>query len=159
MLIVWPRQSEPAVRAHETTWEEAAREAWAMDAEKAKRVAILVAVFDDVIVGAWSASALEPDIRIPEGKTRNVSRSAFITRQDNRLDYLVGTASPWKRRRNPQTTVEVRDLPGAESFLSGTQSEHGIVRVGAYVLSVSPSGTAELQMPAGRVVTIRTIEN
>lgn len=155
-LVVWPRQSEPAVASGQISWEEAARSAWAMDADKANRVTILVAVFDDKIVGAWAATPQEPEISIPAGKSRNVSRSSFVTTADDRLSYLVGNSSPWHRRRNPQMTLEVRDLPGADSLIADTQSTHGIVRLGGFTLNVAPNGTAELQMPAGAELTVRT---
>ncbi|MFW3172576.1 hypothetical protein [Geodermatophilus sp. CPCC 206100] len=157
VLVVWPRQSEPAVTAGHITWEEAAREAWAMDQDKADRVRILVAVHDDVVVGAWAVVGVTHEASVPEGKTRMVSRSAFTTEADERLDYLVGTPSPKARQRNPQSTLELRDLPGAQELLSETEpSEDGLVRLGAYTLIVRADGRAEVHMPAGGALTIRT---
>lgn len=154
---VWPRQSEPAVRAGTMTWEEAAREAWAMDPNKADRVRALVAIHDDVVVGAWGVTSATHVAAVPPGKTRMVSRSEFTTVDEPRLAYLVGTASPLPRRRNPQTTIELRDLPGAESLWSQADPHpYGLVRLGEFTLTVSASGRAELHMPAGLSVTVRT---
>ena len=120
VAVVWPNQSESQVRAGEKTWEEVARGAWAMDAEKADRVRVLVAVFDDIVVRAWAVTNATHHTEIPEGKTRRVSRSTFEITAEARLDYLVGGPSPRARQRNPQATFELRDLqapsrsPGAQ---------------------------------------------
>src|ERR1035437_6053831 len=91
VAIVWPNQSEPLVRAKEMTWEEAACAAWAMDAEKADRVRVLVAVFD---AGAGGVPNAPHQAGVPGAKTRMVSRSTFETADDARLNYLVGGPSP-----------------------------------------------------------------
>lgn len=111
MLVVWPRQSAPSVLAGEITWEEAARKAWAMDRDKADRVAVLVAVHENTVVGAWAVRGAEHDVAVPAGKTRRVSRSRFAIAADPRLDYLVGIPSPWPPRRNPQTTLSCGTSP------------------------------------------------
>lgn len=154
---MWPRQSEPAVTAGYSTWEEAARKAWAMDPDKADRVRILIAVHDDVIVGVWSVVGVAHEASIPEGKTRMVSRSAFTTEADERLDFLVGTPSPKARQRNPQSTLELRDLPAAQELLGEAEPPaDGLVRLGLYTLIVRSDGRAEVHMPAGGALTIRT---
>jgi hypothetical protein len=157
VAVVWPRQSEPDVRAGRTTWQIAASEAWAMDPGKADRVGVLLAVFEEVVVGAWGVSGAMHESAVPPGKTRKVSRSAFDTFIDPRLDYLVGTPSPLPRRRNPQATFELRDLPGADTLLAGTDpAPHGLLRLGGYVLTVHEDGNAELRMPGGAELTVRT---
>ena len=151
VAIVWPNQSEPLVRVGEMTWEEAACGAWAMDAEKGDRVRVLVAVFDDIVVGAWAVTNAIHQAEIPEGKTRMVSRSTFETAADTRLDYLVGGPSPRARQRNPQATFELRDLPGAESLIgSAAPASSGLVQLGSFTLTVSEDGHADLHMPGWR---------
>src|ERR1700722_17754240 len=88
VLVVWPRQSEPLVRAGYRTWEEVSRRAWAMDPSKGDRVRVLVAVFDDVVVGAWAVRGATHETAVPEGKSRTVNRTTFNTVDDPRLDYL-----------------------------------------------------------------------
>jgi len=157
VAVVWPNQSESLVRAGEMTWIEVARGAWAMDAEKADRVRVLIAVFDDVVVGAWAVTNATHQAEIPEGKTRRVSRSTFETAADARLDYLVGGPSPRARQRNPQATFELRDLPGAESLIgSAAPTSFGLVQLGPFTLTVSEDGRADLHMPAGATLTVRT---
>ncbi len=86
-----------------------------------------------------------------------VSRSEFHTAVDPRLDYLVDGSSPVEARRNPQTTFELRDLPGAEGLIGSEEpAAHGIVRLGPYTLAVSSDGQAEVRMPAGTALTVRT---
>ena len=158
VAVVWPNQSEPLVRAGEMTWEEAARGAWAMDAEEANRVRVLVAVFDDIVVGAWSVTNAIHQAEIPEGKTRMVSRSTFETAADARLDYLVRGPSPRARQRNPQATFQLRDLPGAESLIgSAAPTSSGLVQLGPFTLTVAEDGRADLYMPAGATLTVRTV--
>lgn len=157
VAVVWPNQSELLVRVGERTWEEAARGAWAMDAEKADRVRVLVAVFDDIVVGAWRVTNAIHQAEIPEGKTRMVSRSTFETAADASLDYLVGGPSPRARQRNPQATFELRDLPGAESLIgSAAPTSSGLVQLGPFTLTVSEDGRADLHMPAGATLIVRT---
>ena len=156
VAVVWPRQSEPRVRAGDLTWEEAAREAWAMDSDKADRVRVLIAVFEDKIVGSWAVTGATHHAEIPEGKSRTVSRSRFHTADDGRLHYLVGADSPRPRQRNPQATFELRDLAGAEHLIGSSElAAHGLVRLGEFVLTVSDGGRAELRMPAGAALTVR----
>jgi hypothetical protein len=45
--------------------------------------AVLVAVFDDIAVGAWTVTNAIHQAEIPEGKTRMVSRSTFETAAEN----------------------------------------------------------------------------
>lgn len=157
VAVVWPRQSEPLVRAGHMTWEEAAREAWAMEIAKADRVRVLVAVFDDVVVGAWAVAGVTHETVVPEGKTRRVNRSSFDTVDDSRWSYLVGGPSPRPRQRNPQATLELRDLPGADVVIeTADQPNHGLVRLGDFTLTVTEDGRAELCMPAGVALTVRT---
>jgi hypothetical protein len=154
---VWPRQSAPAVLAGTLTWEEAAREAWAMAPAKADRVSVLAAVHDDVVMDAWSVVGAQHDIIVPAGKSRRVSRSKFTTVSDSRLSYLVGSPSTVPRRRNPQTTFELRDLPGSEALLQGDEpAAVGIVQLGAIILTVASAGRAHLQLPAGTILTVET---
>lgn len=159
VAIVWPRQSQPRVAAGEITWQEAAsgpETGWAMDADKAELVKVLIAVHDDKIEGAWGVNLVEHHAEAPPGKTRKVNRSRFHTVVDARLAYLVGMESPRSPRRNPQTTMELRDLPGHETLLgSAGQPAHGVVQLGAYVLLVTPDGRAELRVPHNAVFTVR----
>jgi hypothetical protein len=112
-----------------------------MDAEEVGRVRVLVAVFDDMVVGAWAVTNAIHQAEIPGGKTRMVSRSTFETAADARLDYLVGGPSPRARQRNPQATFELRDLPGAESLIvSAAPTSSGLVQLGPFILTVSEDG-------------------
>jgi hypothetical protein len=157
VAVVWPNQSEPLVRFGAMTWDVAARGAWAMDSEKADRVRVLIAVFDDIVVGAWEVTNATHEAEIPEGKTRMVSRSTFEMAADARLDYLVGGPSPRTRQRNPQATFELRDLPGAESLIRpAAPTASGMVQLGPFTLTVSEEGRADLHMPAGATLTVRT---
>ena len=158
VAVVWPRRSEPSVRSGEMTWEEAAREAWAMNPHKADRVRVLVAVFDDVVMGAWAVRGAAHQAMVPAGKSRSVSRSRFDTADDPRLDYLIGLPSPLVRRRNPQATFELRDLTGADALIGAAEpAAHGLVRLGEFTLTVFKNGSAELHVPAGAVLTVRTV--
>jgi hypothetical protein len=133
------------------------RPGWEMDAGKADRVRVLVAVFDDVVIGAWEVTGATHEAEIPEGKTRMVSRSTFDTAYDARLDYLVGGPSPRARQRNPQATFELRDLPGADSLIGPAEpTSSGLVQIGRFTLTVSDGGHAELHMPTGATLTVRT---
>jgi hypothetical protein len=157
VAVVWLHQTGPRVLAGEMTWEEAASEAWAMDADKADRVRVLVGVFQDKIQGAWAVTGAEHHAEVPEGKTRVVNRSLFETAEDSRLVYLVGMPSPVAGRRNPQMTFELRDLPGAAELIEATEpATHGVVQLGQFTLLVSESGDAELRMPSDAVLTVRT---
>jgi hypothetical protein len=157
VAVVWLHQTGPRVRAGEMTWEEAASEAWAMDADKADRVRILLGVFEDEIQGAWAATGAQHRAEVPEGKTRVVNRSVFHTAADPRLAFLVGMPSPVASRRNPQTTIELRDLPGSAALIETEEPPtHGVARLGPFILLVSERGDAELRMPAGTALTIRT---
>ncbi|MFD7020530.1 hypothetical protein [Streptomyces sp. NPDC059928] len=156
VAVVWLHQTGPRVLAGEMSWEEAASEAWAMDADKADRVRLLVGVFQDEIQGAWAVTGVEHHAEVPEGKTRVVNRSLFETAPDPRLGYLVGMRSPWASRRNPQMTFEMRDLPGATALIGGTErATHGVVQLGQFTLLVSENGDAELRMPPDAVLTVR----
>jgi hypothetical protein len=154
---VWLTSSAEEVRAGVKTWADAARDKWAMDAAKADRVSVLIAIDDtDDVVGAWSVTGVRNESSVPPGKTRRVNRALFDVEDDPALDFLLGP-SPWPRRRNPQTTVELRDVPGAQALISGDdRPQHGVVQLGQYKLAVSPSGSAELYVPAGATVTVKT---
>ncbi|PZS30312.1 MAG: hypothetical protein DLM61_11075 [Pseudonocardiales bacterium] len=157
VAAVWLHQTGPRVLADEMTWEEAASERWAMDADKADRVRVLIGVFQDQIQGAWAVTGAEHHAEVPEGKTRVVNRSLFKTAEDPRLAYLVGMPSPVTSRRNPQTTFELRDLLGAAALIEATEpATHGLVQLGRFTLLVSESGDAELRMPSDAVLTVRT---
>lgn len=92
---------------------------------------------------------------VPPGKQRLVSRSFFTIAADARLAYLVGMPCPLNRRRNPQATIELRDLPGAEILTKPSEvPATGTVRLGDYVLTVVGDGRAELRVPAGSAVTV-----
>ena len=156
VAVVWPRQNEPRVTAHEATWEEVSRGRWAMDPTKAERVRILVAIHDDVIRDAWAVTDVKHNAEVPAGKTRKVSRSTFTTAIDPRLAYLTGMDTPLPRRRNPQATMELRDLPGAGTLTeTAPLPPHGLVQLGDFTLSVSVDGRAELRIPVGAEITIR----
>jgi hypothetical protein len=159
VVVVWPRQSAPRVLAGEITWQEAASAEWArwaIEAEKAERATVLVAVHDDVIEGAWRVTGADHHAEIPPGKTRVINRSHFETVEDPRLAYLVKTPSTLLRRRNPQTTMELRDLPGAAALTASADPlAHGLVQLGQYTLVVFEDGTAELRVPVGAVFTVR----
>lgn len=161
VLFVWPRQHETLRRAGGSlvSPQEAASEAWAMDAAKAERVRILVSVFEGTIVGAWAVSGVTNELRAPEGKTRRVNRASFETHDDPRLHYLTGRASQLGPRRNPQATIEIRDLDGSDMLLEDPVDvpAHGVARVGDYVLSVLEDGSATLTYPASAPVTLRPV--
>jgi len=61
VAIVWPTANEPLVIAGHLTWEAAAREAWAMSADKAERVRILLAAtIANDIAAAWAVTGSSP---------------------------------------------------------------------------------------------------
>ena len=94
---------------------------------------------------------------IEASPTRLVNRSLFHTAADPRLAFLVGMPSPVASRRNPQTTIELRDLPGSAALIETAEpATHGVARLGPFILLVSERGDAELRMPAGTALTIRT---
>jgi hypothetical protein len=157
VAVVWLHQTGPRVLAGEMTWEDAASEAWAMEADKADRARILIGIFENVIRGAWGVAGAEHHAEVPEGKKRKVNRSLFKTVEDPRLAYLVGAPAPMSSRRNPQTTIELRDLPGASTLIEAAEPPaQGAVQLGQFTLLVSKGGEAELHMPAGTTLTIRT---
>jgi hypothetical protein len=157
VAVVWPRQSQVAVEAGETTWAEASRGDWAMDPKKADRVKALVAVHDDVVVGAWAVSGATHTKRAPVGKSREVNRSRFNIVEEPRLAGLVGGPSPHPRQRNPQTTIELRDLDGGSALLGDAEArQHGVVTLGDFILRVNEEGDADLYVPNGTTVTVRT---
>jgi hypothetical protein len=157
VAVVWPRRSESLVRTARVTWETVARGRWAMDPAKADRVRVLLAVFDDVVKGAWAVTGVTHQVEVPAGKSRQVSRSEFDVVHDRQLDYLVEGASPLGRRRNPQATMALRDLPGASALVEPADlPAHGVVRLGEFTLRVFEDGHADLQMPVGAALTVRT---
>lgn len=154
-LVVWPRQSETGVSSGDVTWAEAARGAWAMDSAKAAAVELLLAVGrDDRIVGAWRVVGVEHASATPPGKSRVVNRSSFDLVEDPELNQLVGMPSPVPRRRNPQTTLPLAEIPGLAVQESGGK-RHGSARVGAYRLTVYADGRAEVVVPVDGVLTVR----
>ena len=159
VVVVWPRQSQSRVLAREITWQEAASAEWArwaIEAEKADRATVLIAIHDDVVEGAWRVIGATHYPEVPLGKTRMINRSHFQTVEDPRLAYLVKTPAPLPRRRNPQTTMELRDLPGADALIAAAKPPaHGLVQLGQYTLVVSEDGTAELRIPPGAMFTVR----
>lgn len=81
-------------------------------------------------------TAVENVTATPAGKTRRVNRATFTVKDDPRLGYLI-THSQWRRRRNPQTTIQVRDLPDADRLLADTPAPvTGTVSLGPFVLTV-----------------------
>lgn len=157
VAVVWPRQSQALVNFGAMTWEDAARGGWAMESGRADRVRILIAVFEDIVVGAWGVRGATHQAEIPDGKSRMVNRSWFETVDDARLSYLIGGRSPRPRQRNPQATFALRELPGADVLVGDTPPpDHGLVQLGQFTLTVSEDGRAELNMPAGATLTIRT---
>jgi len=157
VLVVRPRQSAPDVHAGLMTWEQAARESWAMAQDKAERVVALLAVHEEQIVGGWAVTGVSHDVAVPAGKSRNVSRSAFTTAPDARIAKLVGTPSQWAPQRNPVSTHELRDVRGLEVLLQdpAPTTTHGVVELGDYRLIVQADGRAELIVPSGSAVTVR----
>ena len=159
VVVVWPRQSQSRVLAREITWQEAASAEWArwaIEAEKADRATVLIAIHDGVVEGAWRVIGATHYPEVPLGKTRMINRSHFQTVEDPRLAYLVKTPAPLPRRRNPQTTMELRDLPGADALIAAAEPPaHGLVQLGQYTLVVSEDGTAELRIPPGAMFTVR----
>jgi hypothetical protein len=159
-LFVWPRQSEIELRAGGgRSRKDAASSAWAMDRTKADRVRVVISVYDGIIVGAWSVNASTSTLEAPEGKTRRVNRASFDTYEDPRLAFLVGQPSQLGPRRNPQTTIELRDLVGAEVLVDAIDDEprHGVARVGEFTLTVHEDGTADLNYPATAALTLRPL--
>lgn len=161
VLVVWLHRTGPEVLAGEMTWEQAASESWAMSREKAEQVKLLIAVFDGAIRGAWAAERKKTiPIKVTgSGGGRVVHRSTFTLTKDDRLAYLIGLPSPidGTGRRNPQATAELRDLPALAQVIADVPApEYGVVKIGAFTLSISEAGEAELRMPAGAVLTVRT---
>ncbi|TQJ29873.1 hypothetical protein [Microbacterium sp. SLBN-146] len=128
-----------------------------MEAAKAERVRVLVSVFEDTIIGAWRVTGSVSILAQPEGKSRRVNRATFSTVDDPRLHYLWGQPSQVPRRRNPQTTIELRDLWGAQTLLEheGAAPGFGVARIGDFTLTVRQDGTADLLYPARSPVTLR----
>jgi hypothetical protein len=157
LLVVWPKQNAAHVLAGEMTWAEAACEAWAIDASKADRVRILIAVHKGTIRGAWPVETVSHEETHPVPGSRRVNRSSFTLGEDTRLRYLLGTASPLGARRNPQAVVQLRDANGFGPVLADPLAvpETGAVSLAGFVLSVSPDGAALLTVPAGKEVSVR----
>lgn len=158
VLFVWPPRtgSDPPARGAASR-NEAASSSWAMEAAKAERVRVLVSVFEDTIVGAWRVTGSVSTLTQPAGKSRRVNRATFSTVDDPRLHYLWGQPSQVRRRRNPQTTIELRDLWGAQTLLQseGATPGFGVARIGDFTLTVRQDGTADLLYPARSPVTLR----
>jgi hypothetical protein len=156
-LVVRPRQSAPAVYAGRRTWEDAATGAWAMAQDKADRVRVLIAVHEEKVVGAWAVTDRSHDVAVPDGKSRNVSRSSFSTSADSRIAKLLDTPSQWPSQRNPVSTHELRDVQGLEELLGHAEPKitHGVVELGDYRLIVQADGHAQLLVPTGCAVTVR----
>ena len=146
------------MRAGTTTWVDAASGSWAMDPHKAERVdAVLAVDTSDIVVGAWAATGVQHAAAVPAGGTRLVSRSSFALETDERLRYLVGAPSFLRRRRNPQTVLPIRDLPGGEVLVADAPPPAtGVAIVGGFVLRVTAAGHAEVIAPAGAAVLVRT---
>lgn len=157
VLFVWPSRAAEHAETQDIWRTDAAGTAWAMERAKADRVRVLVSVAVDTIVGAWRVTGSESTLTAPEGKTRRVNRSRFDIRDDPRLHYLVGQRSQVPHRRNPQTTIELRDLFGGETLLDPTVDgrRHGVVRIGDFTLTVREDGSADLVHPAQAVITLR----
>lgn len=133
----------------------------AMDKAKADRVRVVVSVYNGTITGAWGVAGSASTLEAPKGKTRRVNRASFETYGDPRLAYLVGQPSQLGPRRNPQTTIQLRDLVGSDTLLRTAKAEpqHGIVRLGAFTMTVHEDGTADLSYPAKATVTLRAISD
>lgn len=157
VLFVWPsRTTADPARGQEWS-HDAASSSWAMEAAKAERVRILVSVHDDIISDARRVTGSVSTLTKPAGKSRRVNRAIFSTLDDPRLHYLRGQPSQVPRRRNPQTTIELRDLWGAHTLLESgdTAPGFGVVRIGDFTLTVRQDGTADLLYPARSPVTLR----
>jgi hypothetical protein len=135
--LVWRTSSTEEVRAGVETWADAARDRWVMDAAKAERVSVLIAIDDnDEVVGAWSVTGVCKEASVPRGKTRKVNRAVFDVENDTALDFLLGL-SPWPPRRNPQTTLELPEAPGVQTLITGgDRPQHGVVQLGHFKLAV-----------------------
>lgn len=157
-LVVWLHRTGPGVLAGEESWADAASKEWAMSRLKAGEVKILIAVFDGTVRGAWAAERAESRL-VKKSTGRIVWRSSFTLEEDDRLSYLIGLPSPidGSGRRNPQATAELRDLPELAQLIAEVPPpEYGVLKIGAFTLAISESGEAELRMPAGAVLTVRT---
>lgn len=157
VLFVWPSRASFELPPGAGTRSDAASSSWAMERAKAERVSILISVYDDVVIGAWAVTGTTSTLATPAGKSRRVNRAVFSTRDDPRLHHLLGRRSQVRRRRNPQTTIELRDLVGAEVLLDAAPAgpDHGVVRLGEFTLTVHEDGTADLLYPARSAVTLR----
>lgn len=158
VLFVWPHREHGQEHPdHDEARREAALTPWAMGSDKAERVRVLVSVAGDTIIGAWSVSGTTSVLTEPEGKTRRVNRATFDAHDDPRLHFLAGQRSQIRSRRNPQTTIQLRDLWGSDVLLdqTGADTDHGVVRVGAFTLTVREDGSADLVYPAQSPVTLR----
>jgi hypothetical protein len=156
VAVVWLTDSAAAVREGRYTWEHAANGSWAMSANKAGRVRVLIAIDDfDEVVGAWPVEGVDNNSAIPAGKGRQVNRATFELGRDEHLSYLLGS-SPWQRRSNPQTTFELHKLPGADQLLAGRVPESGSARIGDFTLTVNDRGEAVLRIRPGMSLTIIT---
>lgn len=154
VVVVWLTDSAAEVRAGTRTWEDAAHGAWAIEAAKATRARVLLAIDDlDEVVGAWHVASVSNESLVPDGKSRRVNRATFELVDDARLSFLLGS-SPWPRRRNPQTTLEVRALPGADQLLAGQVPSSGAAQIGDFTLTVNDRGVAVLRMRAGASLTV-----
>lgn len=158
VLFVWPHREpgDPGPSGDDAR-REAALTPWAMGNNKAERVRVLVSVVGSTIVGAWSVSGTTSVLTEPKGKSRRVNRATFEAHDDPRLHFLAGQSSQLRPRRNPQTTIELRDLWGSEVLLASAPEDldHGVVRVGAFTLTVREDGSADLIYPAQSPVTLR----
>lgn len=154
-LIVWPGQ--PAARgvtAGSSSWESVSFGPWTMSAAKAENVRVLVAVHQDVVVGAWSVvgRSCKPWIA-PTGRT--LHRCMFDTAADPTADRLVGHPSPQRSRRNPLCLMQLRDVPGYQLDNDDVTESFGRVQLGQYIFTVFRDGTAEVLVPPDGSVVMR----
>lgn len=139
-----------------------------MSATNVKLSRILVAVQGDIIVASWEISGytLEP-WTAPTG--RQLNRCVFELSEKSELDSLAGLPSPLGRRKNPVAFMQLRDVPGFHETTSDDvvdggaqvqettdQQEQGELSISGYALSVNDDGSAELLVPHGGSVLVRS---
>lgn len=154
-LIVWPGQATAQeVAAGSSSWESVSWGPWTMSAEKAENVQLLMAIRQDVVVGAWSVvgRSCKPWIA-PTGRT--LHRCMFDTATDSAADQLVGHPSPQPTRQNPLCLMQLRDVPGYQLTDDGAVESFGRVQLGQYTFTVFRDGNAEVLVSPHGSVTVR----
>ena len=154
-LIVWPGQAAAReISTGSSSWASVSRGPWTMSAVKAEQVRVLVAVQQDIVVGAWSVigRSAEPWVA-PTGRT--LHKCVFETDADPKAGLLVGHPSPQRSRRNPLCLMQLRDLPGYQLEDEDVAASFGRVQLGPYTFTVFRDGTAEVLVPLDGSVIMR----